>query len=154
MNVGDCCKRAVIAINAKADAAAAARLMREEHVGFLVVYRDGDELQRPIGVLTDRDLVLAVMARDVDPHAVTAEDVMTRQPLIASESDELSDMLQGMRLAGVRRVPVVDVRGALTGIMALDDAIDLITGLMCDVAGSIKSEQRHEWQVRGSGSVR
>jgi CBS domain-containing protein len=150
MNVADCCKRAVIAINAKADAAAAARLMREEHVGFLVVYRDGDELQKPIGVLTDRDLVLAVMARDVDPRAVTAEDVMTAQPLIANEADELSDMLQGMRLAGVRRVPVVDTRGALTGIMAIDDAIDLITGLMCDVAGSIKSEQRHEWRARAS----
>ena len=150
MNVGDCCKRAVIAINGQADAATAARLMRDEHVGFLVVYRDGDPLQKPVGVLTDRDLVLAVMARDVDPHVVTVEDVMTRQPLVANETDELSDMLQGMRLAGVRRVPVVDVRGALTGIMAIDDAIDLITGLMCDVAGSIKSEQRQEWRARPS----
>src|SRR5262245_28060245 len=124
MKVGDYCKRAVIAIASTADAASAAKLMREEHVGFLIVYRDGDELQKPIGVLTDRDLVLAVMARNVDPHAVTAADVMTRQPLIASENDELGDMLQGMRLTGVRRVPVVDARGALTGIFALDDAID------------------------------
>jgi CBS domain-containing protein len=101
-----------------------------------------------VGVLTDRDLVLGVMARDVDPHAVTVEDVMTRQPLIANEEDELSDMLQGMRLAGIRRVPVVDARGALTGIMAIDDAIDVVTGLMCDIAGSIKSEQRQEWRAR------
>ena len=150
MKVGEYCKRAVIAIKASCEAAEAATLMREEHVGFLVVYRDGDELQKPIGVLTDRDLVVAVMARDVDPHAVTVGDVMTRQPLIANETDELSDMLQGMRLAGVRRVPVVDVRGALTGIMAIDDAIDVITGLMCDVAGSIKSEQRQEWRARAS----
>lgn len=132
------------------DASAAAQLMRAEHVGFLVVCCDGDELQRPIGVLTDRDLVLAVMARDVDPRAVTVGDVMTRQPLIANETDELSDMLQGMRLAGIRRVPVVDARGALTGIMAIDDAIDLVTGLMCDIAGSIKSEQRQEWRARAS----
>jgi CBS domain-containing protein len=148
MKVGEYCKRAVIAINSGSDAAAAAQLMREEHVGFLIVYRDGDELQKPIGVLTDRDLVLAVLARNVDPHSVTVGDVMTRQPLIANESDELNDMLQGMRLTGVRRVPVVDARGALTGIFALDDAIDLITGLMCDIAGSIKSEQRQEWRVR------
>jgi CBS domain-containing protein len=148
MKVGDCCKRAVIAINGKADAATAARLMREEHVGFVIVYRDGDELQKPIGVLTDRDLVLAVMARDVDPHAVTVEDVMTRQPLIANEADELTDLLQGMRLAGVRRVPVVDTRGALRGIFAIDDAIDLIAGFVCDIAGSIKSEQRQEWRAR------
>jgi Predicted signal-transduction protein containing cAMP-binding and CBS domains len=148
MKVGEYCKRAVVAINGKADAAAAAQLMRNEHVGFLIVYRDGDELQRPVGVLTDRDLVLAVMARDVDAHTVTVEDVMTRQPLIANESDELSDLLQAMRMAGIRRVPVVDVRGALVGIIAIDDAIDVITGLMCDISGSIKHEQRQEWRAR------
>ena len=148
MKVGEYCKRAVVAIAASVDAAEAARLMREEHVGFLIVHHEGDSLQRPIGVLTDRDLVLGVMARDVDPHAVTVDDVMTRQPLIANEADELSDMLQGMRLAGIRRVPVVDVRGALIGIMAIDDAIDVVTGLLCDIAGSIKSEQRQEWRAR------
>lgn len=148
MKVGEYCKRAVITIKSGSDAAAAAQLMREEHVGFLIVYREGDELLKPIGVLTDRDLVLAVLARNVDPHAVTVGDVMTRQPLIANESDELNDTLQGMRLAGVRRVPVVDARGALAGIFALDDAIDLVTGLMCEIAGSIKSEQRQEWRAR------
>jgi CBS domain-containing protein len=148
MKVGEYCKRAVVAIASSADAADAAKSMRDEHVGFLIVYREGDALQRPIGVLTDRDLVLGVMAREVDPHAVTVDDVMTRQPLIANEGDELSDMLQGMRLAGIRRVPVVDTRGALVGIMAIDDAIDVVTGLMCDIAGSIKSEQRHEWRAR------
>jgi len=71
MKVGDYCKRAVVAIASSAEAAAAAKLMREEHVGFLIVYREGDALQKPVGVLTDRDLVLGVMARDVDPHAVT-----------------------------------------------------------------------------------
>jgi CBS domain-containing protein len=148
MKVGEYCKRAVVAIAATADAAQAAKLMREEHVGFLIVHQEGDVLQRPIGVLTDRDLVLGVMARDVDPHAVTVGDVMTRQPLIANDADQLSDMLQAMRLAGIRRVPVVNVKGALIGIMAIDDAIDVITGLMCDIAGSIKSEQRQEWRAR------
>ena len=148
MKIGEYCKRAVVAIASKADAAEAAKLMRAEHIGFLIVYREGDELQKPVGVLTDRDLVLGVLARDVDPHSVTVDDVMTRQPLIANESDEFSDMLQAMRLAGIRRVPVVDVRGSLTGIMAIDDAIDVVTGLMCDIAGSIKSEQRQEWRAR------
>lgn len=148
MKVGEYCKKAVVAIASSSDAAEAAKLMREEHVGFLIVHREGDALQKPVGVLTDRDLVLGVMARDVDPHAITVDDIMSRQPLTASETDELSDMLQGMRVAGIRRVPVVDARGALTGIMAIDDAIDVVTGLMCDIAGSIKSEQRQEWRVR------
>ena len=148
MKVGEYCKRAVVAIASSSDAADAAKLMRAEHVGFLIAYRAGDPLQKPVGVLTDRDLVLGVMARDIDPHSVTVDDIMSRQPLTATADDELSDMLQGMRLAGIRRVPVVDERGALAGIMAIDDAIDVVTGLMCDIAGAIKSEQRQEWRAR------
>jgi CBS domain-containing protein len=148
MKVGEYCKRAVIAIASSSDAAEAAKLMRQQHVGFLIVHREGDALRKPVGVLTDRDLVLGVMARDVDPHAVTVDDVMSRKPLTANEADELSEVLQAMRLAGFRRVPVVDARGALSGIMAIDDAIEVVTGLMCDIAGSIKSGRRQEWRAR------
>jgi CBS domain-containing protein len=148
MNVGEYCKRAVVSIKSSADVLEAAKLMRQEHVGFLVAYRSDDELRRPIGVITDRDLVLAVTARDVGPQTVTVEEVMTRQPLIAAENDELSDLLHAMRMAGIRRVPVVDRRGALTGIIAIDDVIEVITGLMCDITLSIKSEQRQEWRTR------
>lgn len=148
MKVGQYCKTYVVSIGNTADIAEAARRMRDEHVGFLVVYKEGDQLREPVGVLTDRDIVLQVTARDVDPHSVTAEDVMTRRPLIASAADDLSDALQAMRVAGIRRVPVVDARGGLIGILALDDAIDLITGLLCDISGSIKSEQRQERRIR------
>jgi CBS domain-containing protein len=147
MKVGECCNKRVVAIASSADAAEAAKLMRAQHVGFLVVHREGDVLRKPVGVLTDRDLVLGVMARDVDPYAVTVDDIMSRQPLTANEGDELGDLLQGLRLAGFRRAPVVDARGALMGIMTVDDAIEVI-GLMCDIAGSIKSEQRQERRRR------
>lgn len=153
MKISDYCRRAVVSIASNADIAAAAQLMREQHVGFLVVYKIGDDIRRPIGVLTDRDVVLEVVAQCVEPKSVTAEDVMTRQPLIASESDELRDVLQAMRMAGIRRVPVVDIRGALVGILAMDDAIDVVTSLLCDITGAIKSEQRQEWRARaGRGS--
>jgi CBS domain-containing protein len=148
MKVGECCNKRVVAIASSADAAEAAKLMRAQHVGFLVVHREGDVLRKPVGVLTDRDLVLGVMARDVDPYAVTVDDIMSHQPLTANEGDELGDLLQGLRLAGFRRAPVVDARGALMGIMTVDDAIEVITGLMCDIAGSIKSEQRQERRRR------
>ncbi len=148
MKVGEHCKRRVVATDGSADIVEAARLMREEHVGFLVVYEKGDDIRRPIGVISDRDMVLEVLAKDVDPHSVTVKDVMARQPLVAEESDELSDALQAMRMAGIRRVPVVDVRGALSGIVALDDAVALVTDLLCDISGSIQSEQRQEWRAR------
>ena len=148
MKVDQYCKRSVTAINSSADISEAARLMREKHVGFLAVFKDGDAIRKPIGVLTDRDIVLQVTARDIDPHVVTVQDVMTREPMIANDNDEISDLVQGMRLAGIRRVPVVDARGALVGIIALDDLIDVIANLLGEVAGSIKSEQRQEWRAR------
>jgi predicted transcriptional regulator len=148
MKVGEVCRRAVIAIDSNADINAAADLMRTHHVGFLIVYKAGDELRRPFGVLTDRDIVIEVIAKKVDPAAVTVADVMTRQPLVADETEQLGDVLQAMRIAGIRRVPVVDTRGALIGVVAVDDAFDVITGFMCDITGSVKNEQRQERRVR------
>jgi len=148
VKVGDCSSKVTIAIYGGAEVAQAARLMREQHVGFLVVHQEGDDLCRPIGVLTDRDIVLEVTACGVDPRSVTVADVMTPEPLIARETDDLRELLQAMRLAGVRRAPVVDARGALAGMIALDDVVDVVAGLICDMAGSIKRGQRREWRSR------
>lgn len=150
MKVGDICRRGAISIDNSMDIPAAAELMREQHVGFLVVYKTGDELRRPIGVLTDRDVIIEVVAKQVDPAALTVDDLMSRQPLVANENEELGDVLQAMRHAGIRRVPVVDARGALAGVVAIDDAFDVITGFMCDITGSIKNEQRQERRARVS----
>jgi CBS domain-containing protein len=147
MNAGQYCKRLVVTIATKADIAEAAKLMRDEHVGYLVVLNEGDTDRTPVGVVTDRDIVLKVMARDMDPHAVTVADVMTREPIIAKEQDDLAEVMQGMRTAGIRRLPVVNASGSLTGIIALDDAINAITGMLCDMSGSIRNEQRQEWQA-------
>jgi predicted transcriptional regulator len=150
MKVGDICKRAVIAIDNSMDINAAAEVMRQHHIGFLIVYRSGDELRRPIGVLTDRDIVIEVVAKKVDPATVTVNDLMAQQPLVATETEELGDVLQAMRIAGIRRVPVTDMRGALVGVIAIDDVLDLITGFMCDISGSVKSEQRQERRSRSN----
>ena len=148
MNVGQYCKRAVVTVAPTADIAEAARLMRDEHVGFLVVVEGDVHTRTPLGVLTDRDIVLEVVAPGIDPRALTVKDVMTREPLTASEEDDLQDVMQGMRLAGIRRIPVVDERGGLAGIISADDTIDVITGMLCDLAGSIRNEQRQEWRTR------
>lgn len=147
MNVGEHCRRGVISIADNADVLTAARVMRDQHVELLAVYGQGDDNHRLIGSLTDRDIVLQVTATARDPRVVKVREIMTRQPLIANESDELRDVLQAMRLAGIRRVPVVDAIGAPAGIISLDDAIDLITGLLCDISGSIRSERHDEWRA-------
>lgn len=148
MKVGQYCKRPVVSISEKAEVLEAARLMRDRHIGFIVVIDEDDPLRKPSGVLTDRDLVLQVMAREVDPRDLVVKDVMTRQPMTASESDDVGDLMQGLRLAGIRRVPVVDTRGSLTGVIAVDDVVDLVAGLLGDIAGSVKNEQRREWSSR------
>lgn len=148
MRVGEYCKHGVVTIEPSADCVAIAQLMRDEHVGFLVVVQEGDPKRKPLGVVTDRDLVLQVCARDVDMHDITAADVMSRDPLVARENDDLRDLMQAMRMAGFRRVPVVNESGGLTGIIAIDDAIDVIAGLQCDVSGSIRNEQRQERRLR------
>jgi CBS domain-containing protein len=148
MKIGDICKRGVVSISNDADVTTAAQLMRERHVGFLVVYKLGDDIRHPIGVLTDRDIVLEVIAPKVEPSSVTVEDAMSRQPMVASENDELADVLQAMRIGGIRRVPVVDGRGALMGIFAIDDALSFVSNLLCDISESVKNGQRQEWHAR------
>ena len=148
MKLGQFCKREVTCFEHSADIAAASQLMRERHVGFLVVFKEGDALRKPIGVLTDRDIVLQVTARLIDPRAVTAADVMTPEPMIARSDDELDDLVQAMHIAGIRRVPIVDERGALSGIVALDDVIGVLASLLNSLAGSIKNQQFREWSAR------
>lgn len=148
MKVGEICQRNVVCIDSAVELSAAAQTMRERHVGFLIVHRADDELRRPIGVLTDRDIVIEVVAKNVPADSLTVDDVMTRQPVIANEHEDLSDVLQGMRIAGVRRVPVVDARGAVVGVFAIDDAFDVLTNFMCEITGSVKNEQRTERRTR------
>jgi CBS domain-containing protein len=148
MKVGDYSSKVAVSIDARAEIAQAARLMLDQHVRFLVVHQEGDDLRGPIGVLTDRDIVRKATACGIEPASLTVEDVMTCEPLVARDSDELSELLQAMKLAGIRRAPVVDARGALVGIIASDDVTAVIARLMCEVAGSIKSERRREWRSR------
>lgn len=124
--------------------------MREKHVGFLVVteFDVASQQERPLGVITDRDIVVAVVARETDPRSLRVEDVMTRQPVVVPEGSSIASALQQMRRIGVRRLPVVDYRGHLVGVLSLDDVIGALAGELQDVAGSIQNEQRIEGALR------
>ncbi|HLS81342.1 MAG TPA: CBS domain-containing protein [Steroidobacter sp.] len=150
MRVGDYCNRDVVTIDARASLSDAAALMREKHVGLLVVVEEGDPWRRrPVGVLTDRDIVVMVFAPGADVAALAVADVMTRDLVLAMSDEDLGELMAKMRAAGVRRAPVVDADGGLYGIIAVDDAITLVTGLLCDISGVIRHGQRIERRVRG-----
>src|SRR5688572_9194655 len=81
MNVGQICQRNVVTVRASDDLSTAARMMREKHIGYLIVVEPTSQGERtPVGVLTDRDIVVAVVAQDADPRALTVGDVMTCNP--------------------------------------------------------------------------
>jgi CBS domain-containing protein len=148
MLVGEICNRAAIVIAADVDLVAAAQLMRTEHVGFLVVTADGSERGAPVGVLTDRDIVIEVVAKGVDALQLTAEDAMTRDPLVIGVDARPEHALRQMRAFGVRRTPVVDATGRLVGVLSLDDVLDWLAGALADAAGIVRREQRIERQLR------
>ena len=148
MNAGSVCKRGVITVAPTDDLVTAAHLMREKHVGYLIVAETRGEERRIVGVLTDRDIVVAVLAQEVDARAVKVGDVMTRDPLLIDEAQSIEAVLRHMREAGVRRVPVVDRLGALTGVLSIDDVLERIADQLINIAGSIRNEQRMERAVR------
>jgi CBS domain-containing protein len=150
MNVGDICVRNVVTVGEFDDLSKAAELMRERHVGYLIVVGPevGESGFAPIGVLTDRDIVIGVVAKNTDPRALRVGDLMTRQPVVVDENASLGQALREMRRIGVRRIPVVGRRGLLTGVLSLDNILSAISEELLDVAGSVRNEIRTERELR------
>lgn len=124
--------------------------MRDQHVGYLIVVQSDVEgaTVRPIGILTDRDIVTEVIGAGVDPKSLTVGDVMTEQPVTVGETSPRSTAVAEMRRIGVRRLPVVGHRGQLVGVVSLDDVIGALARELQDVSGSIFNEQRIEGALR------
>jgi CBS domain-containing protein len=143
-----CNRRVAIARSGETLHEVAAR-MREEHVGSVVVVDELDGRRVPIGMLTDRDIVVGVLARtDRRVDAVTVGDVMTTEPVTAREEEDLADLLKRMRSAGVRRVPIVDDAKALVGIVALDDLVEYVAEQLSGLAQLLSREQSAEKRAR------
>jgi CBS domain-containing protein len=114
--------------------------MRERSVGTLVIV---DGKQRPIGVITDRDVVLRVVAAARDPATTRVADVMTREPRTVSEDTPIEGALSLMMAGRFRRLPVVDRNGRLTGIVSTDDVLDLVAEELSMIRGLIAREAPH-----------
>jgi len=126
MNAHELCQRNVVTVRRHEELGAAAWMMRERNVGCLVVVEPAGAMggERPVGTLTDRDIVTRVIASGADPRDLTVEDAMTRHPATVWTTSSIDDALQRMLEAHIRRVPVVDERGRLAGILALDDIFE------------------------------
>ena len=149
MNVGDLCQRDVLTVSRLAEVSAAAQLMRQGHVGYVVVVEPGVAGQRhPVGVLTGRDIVFEVLAVARDPARVCVGDVMTQPAITIRESDSAAKALQEMRRVDVRRLPVVGPHDELVGIVAVDDVLNVVASTLQSVAGSIRNDRWIEVRSR------
>jgi CBS domain-containing protein len=126
----------------------AAHLMRKTHTGDLVVVEDDEERQEPLGVITDRDIVIEVLAKGLDPATTLVGSVIRTPVVIAHEDEDSSQTLERMRVHGVRRMPVVGTHGKLVGVVTADDMLKRVAGEMSTLTEIVASEQRHEERGR------
>jgi CBS domain-containing protein len=148
MAVGELCNREVVIAEKTLSVVGAAQLMRKHHVGDLVVVEERSGRKQPVGIVTDRDIVVEVVAAGVDPDALKVGDIMGPEVATVRETEGLFEALRYMRDKGVRRMPVVDREGGLVGILTLDDLLSLLAEEMTELAKLVSHERQREATVR------
>ena len=148
MAVGEICNREVVIAERSLSVVHAAQLMRTHHVGDLVVVEARDGRKHPVGILTDRDIVVGVVAAGVNPESLKVGDIMGPEVATVRESEGLFAALRYMRDKGVRRMPVVGSDGELIGILSLDDLLELLSEEMGALARLVVCERDREVRIR------
>ncbi len=142
MPIKDVCKDTVTCANPSTNIADAARLMRDKHVGELVIVKSKD--RKALGILTDRDIVTKVVAGNMDPTSIKIEDIMAKNPTVAKEQEGLFEVARKLENAGIRRIPVTDNQGRLTGIVSIDDLYELFAAELQTLAKVASREVSNE----------
>ena len=150
MTIGDICNREVIYVNRDVTVHAACKLMRHYHVGSLVVVDEMAGKREPVGILTDRDVVVEINAMDLDAKIITAGDIMSQELVTVTDNQGVFETIEIMRSRGVRRMPVVDGENHLVGIVAIDDLLEVLGAELTDIARIVAREQSHEQYARSS----
>jgi CBS domain-containing protein len=136
MSLERICSKDVVTISPEANVLEAAKLMHSKHVGCLVVTDDF----RPIGILTDRDIVLKLVASEQKPAEIAVKKIMTTNPTMVNVNYDVLDAVRLMRTRGVRRLPIVDEHQRLFGIMTMDDVLAAFGMEAGDLAGVVQKE--------------
>jgi predicted transcriptional regulator len=148
MSIGEICNRDVVIVGRKTSIQEAAKLMRQYHVGDVVIAdkRDGEVI--PAGILTDRDIIVEIIAKDLPLDSVYADDIMSDEPVTVREDQGVWETIQCMRTKGIRRIIVVNDRGGLVGILSMDDLLELLSEEMSEFAKLFSREQTRERELR------
>lgn len=148
MLAGEYCSRNVIVSGRGDSIVKVAELMRDHHVGDVLVVDANNGDQIPVGIITDRDIVIEVIAADVDIHELVVEDIMNYKLITALDTDDLMTVIKRMRAYGIRRIPVINQAGYVVGMLSTDDIIDVIAEQLIDVEQIFENEQSRERKNR------
>lgn len=144
MQAGELCSREVYIVRANEPLVDAAREMRKRHVGAVVVVEPRAGAAVPVGIVTDRDIVVGQLAHNADLFCLTVGDVMTREPMTVPEAEGLSESIRRLSARGVRRAPVVAASGDLVGILSFDDVLPAVAEELSSLAKLIGTQARRE----------
>lgn len=145
----------VAVISANAAIEEAAKLMRDYHVGSVVVVESAtDGSIRPIGLLTDRDIVVEVIAEGVNVSKVSVKDIMSPNPITAHHSASLDEIVKIMRESQVRRIPIVDDRNNLVGFVSFDDLLERVGQEIASLSELSRNQLKVEKEIRPARAVR
>jgi CBS domain-containing protein len=148
MPIGELCNRDTVIANRDDTVAEAAKLMRQHHVGDVIVVEERNGMRVPVGIVTDRDLVVEIMATDLDPGVITVGDIMEPELVTVKESVGVFEAMQYMRSKTVRRLPVVDENGALVGILTIDDLLELLSEELLAISRLVSYQRQREARQR------
>lgn len=144
MFIRDICQRNVITGSADLSIRVAAMMMRDRNVGDLVITEKFGALEKPIGIITDRDIVTLVVAQKADPDEISVIDIMKYHPVVVNENQLIQEVIKNMHHLGIRRIPVVDEQGFLTGIVSCDDVLLIMARDLQHLAGIVGQQIYNE----------
>jgi len=146
MPISELCNREVIIVDAEDSALEAARLMRSKHVGTVIVTKEENNIRKPIGIVTDRDLIVEIMATELEPAVITVGDIMVQELVTVNENTGIFETIQYMRRKGVRRSPVINDKGGLIGIITMDDLLQLLSEELSELTKIVDREV--DWESK------
>jgi CBS domain-containing protein len=122
--------------------------MREHHVGNVVVVERDKRGSVPVGIVTDRDIVISVIAPKLDPSQLTVGEIMGADLVTASDDQDVFETVEQMRRHGIRRLPITDKQGGLLGIVAVDDLLELLAMQLSGLSRVVARERKQELEAR------
>lgn len=149
MQIGHICTPNVITCPPETTIFAAAKMMKKNHVGTLVVVEEINGMRMPQGIITDRDIVVIVLAEGLDPKSIKVMDIMKTELMTALATEDIFETIERMRYKGIRRIPVVDKHGALAGVVSVDDIWKCLAREVAALSEVTTRQQNRERTHRG-----